>query len=51
MTKHRPYNHDRIYRIIGGLHCERLGEGGFVCGSRAMLETRAQARQTEEPKS
>lgn len=31
--KHRDYSHDKIYRIIGGMRCERK-EHGFVCSRR-----------------
>lgn len=39
MGKYRDYSNEKIYRIIGGMKCERLDDSGsFKCKEMKKLE-------------
>ena len=39
MGKYRDYSNEKIYRIIGGMKCERLDDSGsFKCTKRSSTQ-------------
>jgi hypothetical protein len=45
MSKHRNYSNDKIYRIIGGMSCERLEGGHYRCFDRSKLRLKANSAE------
>lgn len=49
--KRRAYRNENIYRIIGGMHCLRLEDGSFICGSASAIKNQKAENATAQEQS